>query len=73
MLIGNVANLEKRAFSLKEIAGMYGVSVNFLRLEIARGRLKPLRLGRCVRVARDSLEQWADGKNGPANRTSLGQ
>lgn len=48
---------------------MYGVSVHFLRLEIARGRLRPLRLGRCLRVKRESLEQWADREKTPGNRS----
>lgn len=61
----NVAIIEKKAFCLREIAEMYGVSVPFLRLEIARGRLRPLRLGRCLRVKRESLEQWADREKHP--------
>ena len=69
MFVGNVAIVEKKAFSLREIAEMYGVSVHFLRLEIARGRLRPLRLGRCLRVKRESLEQWADRENTPGNRS----
>ena len=63
-------SVEKKAFCLKEIAAMYSVSIPFLRLEIARGRLKPLRLGRCLRIPRDSLEQWTDSEKRPGNRSA---
>jgi excisionase family DNA binding protein len=70
-LADNVTNrLERKAFSLREVAEMYGVSLQFLRLEVARGRLRPLRLGRRVLIAREALEEWAGAGSGNSAMTS---
>ena len=49
------------AWSLNECAAALGVSVPFLRLEIARKRLRPTRLGRRVLVTRAELERYIEG------------
>jgi|GEM_PF-2517466 len=47
--------LERAAFGLSELAASLGVSEGFLRLEIARGRLAPMRIGRRVLIP---TEEW---------------
>jgi excisionase family DNA binding protein len=49
---------EKLSYSLKELADATGVSVPFLRLEIARGNLQPTRLGRRVVVPKAEAERY---------------
>ncbi len=46
------------AVGVAEAAEWLGVSPNFLRLEIARGRLRAARLGRRVLIARTTLEDY---------------
>jgi hypothetical protein len=41
---------DRRAWRLPELARAHGLSVSFLRLEAARGRLRIRRLGRAVVV-----------------------
>ena len=59
------AKLERRGFGVPEIAASYGVSEQFIRLLIARNKLKAFRLGRRVLVTPESLayleNQNADG------------
>jgi excisionase family DNA binding protein len=52
--------LERDGFSVSEIASRYGVSEGLVRLEIARGRLRVVRLGRRVVIPKRALERWLD-------------
>jgi len=54
------------AFSVTEIAKRLSVSPGFIRLEIARGALRPLRLGRRVLISHAELERYV------AARTDIG-
>jgi excisionase family DNA binding protein len=51
-------HLERRAFSIDEIAQSLGTSTAFIRLEIARGHLATLRVGRRVLITRESFDQF---------------
>jgi excisionase family DNA binding protein len=55
------------AFSVAEIAERLSVSEGFVRLEIARGALRPLRLGRRVLISCRELERYV------AARTDIGK
>jgi excisionase family DNA binding protein len=58
-LTRNSSSLEGRgALSVAEAAGWLGVSPNFLRLEIGRGRLRAARLGRRVVIVRTELDRY---------------
>jgi excisionase family DNA binding protein len=46
------------AFSIADIAKRLSVSPGFIRLEIARAALKPLRLGRRVLILQSELERY---------------
>lgn len=46
------------SYSLAEIAEAYGVSVVFLRKEIARGHLEAFRFGLGYEVSPDAIERW---------------
>jgi excisionase family DNA binding protein len=46
------------AFSPKELARRYGVSVGVIRLEITRGNLRALRIGRRVVIPMEAVEAW---------------
>jgi excisionase family DNA binding protein len=49
----------RRGYALAEIAGpILPVSVSFLRLEIARGKLAATRLGRRVIVTAEELDRY---------------
>jgi hypothetical protein len=48
----------RRAWRLGELARAYGVSVPFLRLEAARGRLRIRRLGRSIIVMTEDWEKY---------------
>src|SRR4051794_37723965 len=50
--------LERRAYTVQEIAATLGVSTGFVRLEIARGRLAVMRAGRRVLVSRQSFDSY---------------
>jgi len=50
--------VEKRAYSIRELAEAYGVSVSLVRLEIARKRLRTLRIGDRVLIPVEAVEQW---------------
>ena len=55
----NVTSTDARlAYGLKDAAHHLSVSVGFLRLEIARGRLKPTRLGRRLVIRCNELERY---------------
>jgi excisionase family DNA binding protein len=56
----NITNVRDRlgdnlAFSVAAIAERLSVSSGFIRLEIARGALRPLRLGRRVLISQSEL------------------
>ena len=44
--------------SLDEVATQLGVSVGFLRLEIGRRKLRPIRLGRRVLIHREEISRY---------------
>lgn len=46
------------AFGLPRLAQVIDVSVPFLRLEAARGRLKVTRLGRRIVVTKENVERY---------------
>lgn len=50
------------AFSVEEIARSVGASRSFIRLEIARMRLKARRVGRRVFILNDDFESWLRGR-----------
>jgi hypothetical protein len=57
--------MDQMAFGLPRLAQVIDVSVPFLRLEVARGRLKVQRLGRRIVVTRENVERYlasADGR-----------
>jgi excisionase family DNA binding protein len=49
---------EPIAFGLPEAARLLSLSVPFLRRELARGKLKPLRFGRRVLIKKDELDRY---------------
>jgi excisionase family DNA binding protein len=49
-----------RLYGLKEAAGLLGVSSAFLRLEVLRGRLRVVRLGRRVLLRQTELARYLD-------------
>jgi excisionase family DNA binding protein len=55
---------DKQAFSIAELARVYGVSDSFIRKEIRRGRLTPFRIGpKIIRISRLEWEAYL-AKNG---------
>jgi excisionase family DNA binding protein len=46
------------ALSPKELARRYGVSLGLIRLEITRGKLRALRIGRRVVIPMEAVEEW---------------
>ncbi len=50
--------LSRVAFGIREVANALGVSGSFIRLEILRGRLKTVRLGRRILVTKASLDDY---------------
>ena len=51
------------AFTIREAAHRLGVSERTVRRAIAAGKLRVVRLGRCVRVPLDSLSALLSGPN----------
>lgn len=49
------------AFTLPQVARMLAVSKRTLEREIARGKLKVVRIGRCVRIKPDDLASYSSG------------
>ena len=49
---------ERAGYSVREVAGRYGVSEPFVRLEIQRGNLRAAKLGRRVVIPVESIEEW---------------
>jgi excisionase family DNA binding protein len=52
------ATKEREAFSIAELAARYGLSPGLVRLEIARGRLRSVRIGRRVLILKRDIEEW---------------
>ncbi|MBM4269692.1 MAG: excisionase [Deltaproteobacteria bacterium] len=48
----------RRAYAIAELAAAYGLSTGFVRLEVARGNLRALRLGRRVLVEADEWDRY---------------
>jgi excisionase family DNA binding protein len=46
------------AYSIKEVASQIGVSAGLVRLEIARGVLRPTQIGRRLVVAHEELQRY---------------
>jgi excisionase family DNA binding protein len=57
---------ERRAYGIREVAESMGVSVGFVRLEIARGRLPSVRLGRRRLIAASALDEYIAGARASA-------
>ena len=53
--------LPRVAYGIREVTQACGVSVGFVRLEIARGKLAAFRAGRRVLVRRESFEAYTAG------------
>ena len=51
---------ERAGYSVREVAGQYGVSEPFVRLEIKRGNLRASKLGRRVVIPIDAVEEWIE-------------
>jgi hypothetical protein len=49
---------QRLGFSLRRLAEATDVTVGFLRLEIRRGRLKPIRLGRRVVITATEVRRY---------------
>ncbi len=52
------AVLKRVGYSIEEIAQMAPVSKSFIRLEIARGNLRAVKLGRRVVIPKGAFEKW---------------
>lgn len=52
--------LQRRGFSVKEVARMHGFSDSFVRLEIARGHLRSFHVGRRVILTPEALDLWLE-------------
>jgi excisionase family DNA binding protein len=55
---GNAGGMEPLAFGINEAARLLGVSPGLVRLEIARGNLNPLRVGRRIVLTRTELDAY---------------
>ncbi len=55
------------AFTLPQVARMLAVSKRTLEREIARGKLKVVRIGRCVRIRPDDLAVYSSGLTSAAS------
>jgi excisionase family DNA binding protein len=51
---------ERLAVSIKEAAWRVSVSPSFLRLEISRGKLRSVRLGRRVLISESEIKRYLD-------------
>jgi hypothetical protein len=54
----NTSSIEPFAFAIADAATACGVSAEFLRLEMKRGRLRPTRLGSRIVVTRTELMRY---------------
>jgi excisionase family DNA binding protein len=55
------------AFTLPQVARMLAVSKRTLEREISRGKLKVVRIGRCVRIRPDDLAAYSSGLGASAS------
>lgn len=60
------SNSGRRAFSLAELSESLGLSVGFLRLELARGHLRAARFGRRVVIMKPELDRYIAASSGEA-------
>lgn len=60
MQLSNIKGLsnDRLAFGLKELAELTGVSKEFLRLEIKRGKLKSKKLGRRIVIVSEEVNRY---------------
>jgi len=54
----SVIAIERKAYSIAEVAQQHGVSKAFVHLEIRRGRLRVLRLGRRRLISEEAIRDW---------------
>lgn len=54
-------SIERDGFSVTETAARYGVSPGLVRLEILRGKLKAIKIGRRVVIPREAISAWLHG------------
>jgi excisionase family DNA binding protein len=54
----DIKQADRLAFSLEAAAAQLSVSPSFLRLEIARGRIQPVRLGRRILISSYEIERY---------------
>ena len=50
--------MQRRAWSVDEVAQSHGVSPGLVRLEIARGKLRATRIGRRLIISAEALNDW---------------
>lgn len=60
---------EKLALSVEDAAWKLSLSPSFLRLEMARGRLHPIRLGRRVLISQQEIERYLKNRSGDATHS----
>jgi excisionase family DNA binding protein len=58
----------KLAHSINETARTLGISPGLVRLEIARGRLRPTRVARRVLIMREELDRYLAAGSSPRER-----
>jgi excisionase family DNA binding protein len=54
----SITNRERLAMTVAEFAESVGISLGLARLEIARGRLRPARIGRRLAITRAEAERY---------------
>ncbi len=62
----------KRAFTCHEAAQAAAISVPMIRKLIRIGKLRAVRIGRCVRIPKGELDRIIDAGTGPAARAYKG-
>lgn len=58
--MSNPVNLQKLAFTLREVAALTGISERSLWTQINTGKLPSVRVGRCLRVLRKDLDAFLE-------------
>jgi excisionase family DNA binding protein len=56
------AHSQRLAYRIDELAALLGVSRSFIYLEIAAGRLRPIKLGRCTVIRAEDVRQYLDSR-----------
>lgn len=54
--------MERMLLKLSEVAQMLGIGRSLVYELIAQGQIPSVRLGRCIRVPSESLQQWIKEK-----------